>query len=452
MWPERLRTKHDLEALLREATNYEERMPAGDAERAFDLSRMRALLAAIGDPQEGPETFHVTGSKGKGSTARMVDACLRAAGRGPVGLYVSPHLERIEERVCVNGTPVAGDDLAAAAEALMPHLRATRGTERFPTFFEILTAAAHVAFRARGVRSAVLEVGLGGRLDATNVCRPTVTAITTVELEHVRILGDTLEKIAAEKSGIVKPGVPCVTAVPAGSPASVVIERACAAAGAPLLRLGREFAIESASTGPGPWTRVVVSGPAGAPPLRVEMPVAGLHQARNAAVAIAAARLLRVSDGDVAEGLKDLRLPGRMETVIEQPRLVIDAAHTASSARAAREALDACWPGAGVHLVLGVLEDKDVAGILAPLVPKAASVVCCAPRSPRSWPAERLAEAVRALAPGVPVSVATDASEAVGAASRAAGPGDVVLVAGSTYLAGEARAAARRHPGFLPLD
>ena len=148
------------------------------------------------------------GRRARAAPARMVDACLRAAGRGPVGLYVSPHLERIEERVCVDGVPAAGDELAAAADALMPYLRATRGTPRFPTFFEILTAAAHVAFRARGVRSLVLEVGLGGRLDATNVCRPAVTAVTTVELEHVKILGDTVEKIAAEKAGIVKAGRP----------------------------------------------------------------------------------------------------------------------------------------------------------------------------------------------------------------------------------------------------
>ena len=451
MLPDRIRTFPDLERLLASTTNYEERMPRDDAARAFDLTRMRDLCAALGNPQEGPTTFHVTGSKGKGSTARMVDAAIRAAGHGPVGLYVSPHLERLTERVCVDGIPVAGDELARAADALLPHLRATLGTPRFPTFFEVLTATAYVAFRTLRVRSLVLEVGLGGRLDATTVCRPAATAITSIELEHVKLLGDTLEKIAGEKAGILKSGVPCASAVPLGTGAARVIEEAARAVGAPLDRLDAEFRLLEAETGPGPATRVVVLGPAGAPALEAVLPVAGLHQARNAAVAIAACRRLSIPDAAIARGFASVSLPGRMERVLERPDVVIDTAHTAASARAAADALDACFSFRALHLVIGVLEEKDVLSILAPLVPRAARVTACEVASPRALPAARLAAAALPLAKG-PVTVAASAAAGLEEALSHAGPDDLVLVTGSAYLAGAARTAARGRPGFLPRD
>jgi dihydrofolate synthase/folylpolyglutamate synthase len=364
---------------------------------------------------------------------------------------VSPHLERLTERVSVDGRPVEGDELARAAEALLPHLRATFGGPDFPTFFEILTAAAHVAFRARGVATLVLEVGLGGRLDATTVCRPSVTAITTVELEHTALLGGTVERIAAEKAGILKPGVPCVTAVPETSPARDVIERAAQATGSPLLRLGREFDLEAARAGVGPRLDVRVRGPHGAGPLDAVLPVAGAHQAQNAAVAVAVARLLGVEDAATVRGLSAVTLPGRMERVLERPDVVIDGAHTAASARAAARAAVACFPHRRLHLVLGLLEEKDVAGILAPLLEVASTVVACGVPSPRGLAPQRLAEAVLA-ASRLPVGVAAGPAEGLDDALARAEPDDLVLVTGSLYLAGAARAAARRRPGFLPRD
>jgi folylpolyglutamate synthase/dihydrofolate synthase len=442
--PDRLRALADLERLLAETTNYEERAPRESLARAFDLSRTRELLAAVGDPQVGPTTIHVAGSKGKGSTCRMAAEIARAAGKGPVGLYVSPHLERLTERVTVDGVEVDGDALARDADALLPHLRATWGTPQFPTFFEIVTATAHVAFRRLGVRTAVLEVGLGGRLDATNVCAPSATAVTSIELEHTALLGDTIEKIAAEKAGIVKPGVSCVTAVEPGGPAARVIEEACARAGAPLHRVGVEVLLSGASSGPGPRTRARVAGPAGAPPLDVEVPVAGVHQARNAAVAVALARLVGVGDDAIRAGLARTTLPARMEVVRARPLVVIDAAHTRASAEAARAALSDAFRYDRLHLVVGALADKDVAALLAVLVPGAARVVACAVPSPRSLPADRLAAAARSFAdPGTEVVSSPDAPSALAEALRAAAPSDLVLVAGSTYLAGAALAAAR---------
>ncbi len=448
MLPDRIRTLEDVLRLLATTTNYEEKMPRADLPRAFDLSRMRALLAALGDPQRGPATVHVTGSKGKGSTCRMVEAILRTAGRGPVGLYVSPHLERLTERVSIDGAAVEGEALARATEALLPHLRATLCTPEFPTFFEILTAAAHVAFRARGVRSLVLEVGLGGRLDATTVCDPAVTAITSVELEHTQVLGATLELVAGEKAGILKPLVPCVTALPLDGPALRVVEERARALSAPLARLGREVLVDEVDAGIGPALALRVRGPDGAPPLRVTLPVAGAHQASNAAVAVAIARTLGIDDAAIREGLAHVTLPGRMETVLRGPRVIVDGAHTPASAEAARRAVEACFPRRRVRLVVGVLEEKDVRGILAPLLGLASLVVVSGVASPRGMPTSRLEALVRETFRG-PVYAEETAEKALARALEGSSVDDVVLVTGSTYLAGAARTAARAYPGFL---
>ncbi len=442
MIPPRLSTLSDLLRLLAETTNYEERLPTAAIPRAFDLSRTEGLLASVGDPQNGPLTVHVTGSKGKGSTCRMVAEVLRATGRGPVGLYVSPHLVRLSERVTVDGVEVPGDDLAHDANALLPHLRATFGTDRFPTFFEILTATAHMAFRRLAVRSVVLEVGLGGRLDATNVCRPAATAVTSVEREHTSILGDAIEAIAFEKAGIWKAGVPAVSGVPGSSPAAAVVERRAREVGAPLHRLGAEILLEGAVSRPGPETRARVGGPAGAPPLDVSLPVAGVHQARNAAVAVALARLVGVPDSAIVAGLARVTLPARMERVRTRPDVVIDSAHTAASARAAAAAVRDCFPCDRLHLVVGALGDKDVSGMLAALVPLASRVIACGAPSPRALSPSQVAARVREVS-SVPVVEAADARAALSLALASAAEGDLVLVTGSTYLAGAALASLR---------
>jgi len=449
--PDRIRTLADVERLLAASKNYEEKMP-GDASPAhFDLARMDGLLADLGRPERGPTTVHVTGSKGKGSTCRILDAILRAAGRGPVGLYVSPHLESLTERVSVDGEPVREAALVRAADALLPALRTRVGTSAYPTFFEVVTAAAHVAFREAGCRTVVLEVGLGGRLDATTVCQPSATAVTTIELEHTKFLGDTLELIAAEKAAIAKPGVPLVTAVPIGTGALAVIEAAVAAVRAPLYRVGREIQVTDVAAGPGPRLTLTVAGPRGAGPVALELPVAGAHQATNAAVAVALARLLDVPDAAIRAGCATVTLPARMEWVHRTPTVVIDGAHTAASARAARATLATCFPHRALHLVVGVLEEKDVEGIVRALVGGATSVVACGVPSPRALAPARLAEVIAAVG-GPTVTTAPDPATGLASALARAAPDDLVLVTGSLYLAGAARAAARRLPGFLPRD
>jgi folylpolyglutamate synthase/dihydrofolate synthase len=447
-----LETLADLEALLARTTSWEKETPR-DPARDFDLARMRALLASVGEPQRGPAVVHVAGSKGKGSVARMADAVLRAAradGASRCGLYTSPHLERLTERVAIGGREIEGRALAAAADALRPHLEATEGTDRFPTFFEILTAAAFVAFRSARATDVVLEVGLGGRLDATNVVDdPVVTAVTAIELEHARILGGTLEAIAREKAGIVKPGRPCVSGVARDTSPARLVEAIARERGARLVQVDRDVALLAAETGPGPRTRVVVEGPDGARPLEALLPLAGLHQARNAAVAIAMLRLAGAEDDAIRRGLAAARLPGALEPVLRRPDVVIDGAHTPASARAAAAAVEACFPHERLHLVLGVLEDKDVAGILEPLVARADSVVACGVDSARALPAASLADAVRARTAS-PVSTARDAAAGLHDALSRAREDDLVLVTGSLYLAGAARTAARAIEGFLP--
>jgi dihydrofolate synthase/folylpolyglutamate synthase len=440
--PEAIRTRGDLDALLAAATNYEERAPVDPASRAFDLRRMEALLASVGSPHvpgaDGlPRVAHVAGSKGKGSTCRMLDAILRAAARGPVGLYTSPHLEDLTERIAVDGVPADDDALCRSADRLLPHVRAAHGSDLAPTFFEILTAAAWLVFRARRCADVVLEVGLGGRLDATNVCAPAATVVTTIEREHVRILGDTVEAIAAEKAGILKRGVPAVTT--ATDSALAVVEARAHAVGAPLAVVGRDVVVEDAATGPGPVTRARIRV-GGAPPLAVEMPVAGLHHATNAAAAVAVALGFGVSRDDVVRGLASLRLPGTLEVVAQAPTTVVDGAHTPTSARTTRAAVEACWPGRPVHVVLAAMEDKDVEGIARALGRLAKRLFVTSVESPRAVPADLLARRVAAVGGTAPEPVPGPLT-ALRLARAAAGEHGLVLVTGSVYLAGLVRAA-----------
>ncbi len=432
--PERILDRADVERLLASATNYEQRQPNGP--QAFDLQRMHGLLAALGSPHLGPRTLHVAGSKGKGSTVRMLAAALTPAGAGPVGLYTSPHLSDLGERIALDGTPVSQTALARALDTLLPHARPRHGTPEALTFFELLTAAAWLVFREAGCREVVLETGLGGRLDATTVCRPTLTAITTIELEHTQLLGSTVELIAAEKAGILKTGVPCVTG--AEGAALRVIEGRARELDAPLAVLGREILLEEVRTEPGPLThaRVRVDGER----LDLRLPLAGAHQARNAALAAAMLLRLGLSRTTIETALAQVRLPAALEPFAGRPLVVLDGAHTPASARAALEGLRAAWPRRPYVLLLALLAEKQVEAILATLVPSALAVVATQVASPRALPAADLALRARAHAPaGNRVEAVADPQAAL-ARARALATGDaLVLVTGSLYLAGALR-------------
>jgi dihydrofolate synthase/folylpolyglutamate synthase len=327
--------------------------------------------------------------------------------------------------------------LAAAADRILPHVRQTLDTPQAPTFFELLTAIAWLVFRERGCREVVLETGLGGRLDATNVCRPAVTAITAIELEHTDVLGDTLEAIAGEKAGILKPGVPAVTC--AVEPALGVIRRRALDLGVPLAVVGEDLRVAHAASAPGPRTTVRLEfAPPAASLADLVLPVAGAHHGVNVALAAWVSRRLGVPDADLRGALAQATLPGTLEPLGGDPLVVADGAHTPASGRAARAAADACWPTHRRVLLLAFLEGKDVAGISRDLLPGAAAVVVTRLPGPRGLEAH---EAARRLGPGAGPApcVEPDCERALERARAAAGPGGLVLATGSVRLAGLVR-------------
>ncbi len=384
---------------------------------------MRDVLESVGNPQEAFRSVHIAGTKGKGSTAIMLEAILRRAGMR-TGLYTSPHLVHLFERIRIGRREIRESEFVTALNALDPAMRRLR-----PTFFEIVTAAAFWLFRRSRVEIAVVEVGLGGRLDATNVIRPEFSIITTIDYDHTELLGRTLAKIAGEKAGIVKPGVPVFTSERKTEPRKVI--EACARkAGSVIARVGRELRIRTPSVRD-PRVIEFVLEVDGRPAARIRLPMPGRHQMENAALAAAVALRLGVSRGIVERGLAGVRLPGRIERVARRPEVIVDVAHNPVSIRALRRAL---WPCAGrCWLVFGTSRDKDFRTMLRELAPATDVGLLTRARSPRAVPPAELAR----VAPFPSVTIGSVA-RAVRLALRRAAPRDRVLVAGSFYVAGEA--------------
>ena len=416
-----------------------ERQP-GFSYARLGLGPIRALLGRVGDPQRGLAVVHVAGSKGKGSTALLAEALFRAAGRR-VGTFTSPHLERWTERFRIDGAELEGSLLGAAVERLRPHIEALRAGEPglAPTFFDATTAAALWLFAEAAVDVAILEVGLGGRLDSTNVVRPRVCCITSVELEHTDKLGDTHAAIAGEKAGILKPGVPAVMGPLPGEAEAVVAARA-RALGVPLARFGADFGVEVLARSASGTRLRYWDGPR---ELDLELPVLGAHQAANAALALASARRAGVVAGSELDevaprAFASATLPGRVELLQRRPWIVVDGAHTPASARALREAL-AVLPRSRTGLVLSVSADKNLGALLAQLVPAADEVTVTRAEPARSLRAEEVARAVAAAAPNTPLRVVPNPHLALRAARQRIGSEDLLCVTGSVYLAGIAR-------------
>lgn len=400
------------------------------------LEMVGAALAQLGHPEARYPALHIAGTNGKGSTAALAAAMLAAAG-ARVGLYTSPHLSRYTERIRIVGAhldqEIDQDEVPRLVDRVL-------GLGLDLTFFEATTVMAFLAFAEAAVDVAVVECGLGGRLDATNLCRPVATAITSIGLDHTELLGSTLAAIAAEKAGIAKPGVPLVLGPVAEEARAVIAERA-AAVGAPLLRHGTDF---EAVLAPGPRpepeeARLDYRGPGG-PLTRVPLALAGLHQAVNAALALAltafAPERFRPDEAARRAGLLGARWPGRLERLA--PDLWLDAAHNPDGARALARALPSVV-GRKVVLLMGVLADKDVEGILRPLLGLASRVVATRPSSPRALPADQLAQQVNRLVPMVPIAVADDPADALVLARSLAQPEIPVVACGSIYLVGALR-------------
>jgi dihydrofolate synthase/folylpolyglutamate synthase len=433
-------TRSPEEAFWYSLIDYERKQPKPGE---LKLDRMRALLRHLGDPDRTLRVVHIAGSKGKGSTAAMLDAVLRRAGYR-AGLFTSPHLCRVEERFRVDGEPISPEELRAALWDVRD------AAQRHPlpglTFFEVATAAGFLHFRRRRCEAVVLEVGLGGRFDSTNVCQPTVSVITSISFDHTELLGTQLARIAAEKAGIVKPGRPCVSGATAPE-ARAVIERVCRERRAPLRQLGADvrYRYRPGHVGDGEFRRprVAVTTAARRWP-EMEVNLLGKHQAANAAVAVATAEVLRAAgwhlpDAAVAAGLAGVNWPARMEVVGWQPLVVLDCAHNVASARAVVETLETSFPPGRRLLVFAASGDKDIPGMFAVLAPHFAGAwLTRYTANPRAVPPERLAELWNA-AGGASAAVAATPEEAWHAARAAAGADDLVCITGSVFLAGELR-------------
>ncbi len=399
------------------------------------LERMRALLEAVGTPQGSFRSVLVGGTNGKGSTASVLAAALRAQGER-VGLTVSPHLERLNERLVVDGTAVSDELLVHALE------RVQVPAERYDaTYFEVVTAAALWAFAEAGVGTAVLEVGLGGRFDATNAVEPALSVVTGVALDHTAQLGDDLRAIAHEKAGILRRDRVAWTAAE-GEVLGYLSEEA-RELGATLRSLRNDQPFEVVDRG---WDGLdlTLQRPRGT--LEVSSPLVGLHQARNVALALAAAAELGVDDRALRLGSATARWPGRLERLpLGDGWLVLDGAHNPDAAAVLARALERL-EGRVPVLVLGVSSDKDVGGVVAPLMRVAGTVVTTrAVHSPRALAPEALAAAVAAAAGGGPtprVEVAADPAAALALARGLAGAAGTVVAAGSLFLVGEMRALA----------
>lgn len=400
------------------------------------LSRITPLLAALGNPQDSFVTVHVVGTNGKGSTASFLSSILSAGGYR-TGLFTSPHLISFTERIRLDGAEISEEDVAALAGRVMAAAPADT------TFFEIVTALAALYFAERGCEVAVFEAGMGGRLDSTNVFNGVLCAVTPVSLDHTDYLGSTVEEIATEKAGICKPGTPMLSARQHPD-AERAIRRVAAGNGSRLYLCGEDFEASWQERGLG-YRGVGLSLAALFPGLP------GRYQADNAAVALAAAELLGAAGFPVTPqamrtGIEEARWPGRMELFPGEPRILLDGAHNPAGAAALADALREI-PRERLFLVAGVMGDKELSGILGPLLPQVDRVFAVMPALERALPAGELAAFCREA--GVAAEDAGSVEQGISMARCAASPGDLVLVCGSLFTVGEARGILLSRPYVL---
>jgi dihydrofolate synthase/folylpolyglutamate synthase len=398
------------------------------------LDNIRELLSRLGEPHQAFRCVHVAGSDGKGSVCALLESILRRAGYR-VGLYTSPHLVRFNERIRVDGVEIPDRDVVRLTEEIRPRAEAmaASGKAAQPTFFEFTTAMAFQYFREQGVDLALLEVGMGGRLDATNVVIPEVCVITRIGMEHTEHLGRTLERIAREKAGIIKEGVPVWTVE---QPALPVIRERCQALGSPLRVVGKDLRVEREPSGlEGQRIRITDGGAH-----EYEVGLLGTFQAENAGLAYGVVQELRrrgwkVSETAVRRGLSKAEWPARMQVVSRYPAIILDATHTVEGARRLRESVEELFAGRPLTLVIGILDDKDLGGIASQLGPLCRRVVATEPATERGRAAEEVAAAFEAVGE---VKVVKPVAEAVRTAISMSRAHDVVLITGSLYTAGEA--------------
>jgi dihydrofolate synthase/folylpolyglutamate synthase len=401
------------------------------------LERIETLLDALGRPQDAFQSVHIAGTNGKGSTAAMVEAGLRAAGFR-TGLYTSPHLVRINERIQVSGAEISDPDFCGVFEtvrASVEKLLAQGAFDLHPTYFEFVTAMAFCHFRNCRVQYAAIEVGLGGRLDATNVIRPQAAVITPVDFDHEALLGKAAASISAEKAGILKQGVPAVFA-PQHPEAKEVLEARARELGIRVVHAGRDWRAANIRQQDGRYRFHALDN--GGRRLTADLGLAGEHQITNALAAVATLDLLGVPDEAIERGLREARWPGRLEQVAENPMVLLDGAHNPAGARALARHVRRHFPGRRVWLIYAAMRDKaveEVAGILFPLAHKVFLARLSQARALHPETLRDIAGHHHAC-----IEIAGTFAEALSAARAAASPADIILVTGSLFLAGEAKA------------
>ncbi len=397
----------------------------------FGLETISRLLRGLGNPERSYPCIHVAGTNGKGSISAFLSSILADAGY-KVGLYTSPHLVRFNERIQVNGRPISDEDTAEAAEAVQRIY--SQGEP--PTFFECGTAMAFYYFAAQKVDWAVLETGMGGRYDATNVVSPAVCVISNISLEHTEYLGNTLAKIAAEKAGIIKPGAGVVTGVRQKS-ALQVIEQRASEQGVPLLRLGKEIKVRRDKNGSFTYLGINHTWP------KLKTALLGKHQRANAALCLGALELLmekgvEIRDGAIRSGLAAARWPGRLEIVSQNPLILLDGAHNPSAARSLKWFLENAMASRKWIMVVGILRDKAWRPMLRAFLSVADRVIFTRPVYERAEDPFVLASFARKIK--TDVDVIPEIPKAVSVAVEEAGSGGAVCITGSLYTVGEAKA------------
>ncbi len=416
----------------------------------FNLDRMRRLMKILGDPQLSYPVIHIAGTKGKGSTAAMIASILREAGFN-VGLYTSPHLQDYTERIRINGQPISHAELVNQIDAIRPYLNQVEEI----TTFEITTAIGFQVFAKQKVDFGVIEVGLGGRLDATNVVDPLVSVITSLSFDHMNVLGDSITQIAAEKGGIVKPGKPVVLARQ-WKEAREVIENICQERNAPLIEIDRDYFFSEHSHSLAGQTFILWSkdeqdlinefissgGRNDWNPEHYTIPLLGFHQIENAATAYAAIEIVRsngfdITKKDISNGFRKVSWPARFEIVNEKPLVIVDSAHNQDSALKLRLAMDDYLNGKPIILLFGASEDKDIRGMFANLLPRVRMVIATRSEHPRAMDPDILVELAQQY--GKKSIKTLSVEDGLKEAIQQAGKDAVIVVAGSIFIAAAVR-------------
>jgi dihydrofolate synthase/folylpolyglutamate synthase len=422
-------------------TDYEKQTRLRYNVTTFSLERMERLLSLVGNPHKKLATAHIAGTKGKGSTATMLARMLEANSY-TVGLYTSPHVVDLHERIAINSKNITDSELLGLINRIYAPVE--KMAKDNPTFFEIFTAIAFMYFVDKKVDIAVIETGLGGRLDSTNVIEPAVVGITSISIDHQNLLGNTIDSIAREKAGVIKKGVPVVT-VPQDPAAMKELKKAATAVKAPFMVTGKDidfsYRFES-SREHGPHTRICLTTPTSKFE-HLKVPLPGEHQAINCGLALAMLDMLKaggykIDDNKAAEGLKNIQMPGRMEIISHDPRILIDAAHNAASIKALIAAIGQHIPYDSMIVIFGCGQDKDIRGMLEQLQYGADKMIFTRSNSPKAVYPQDLADMYTEIC-GKMCQTAMSLSEALRIASSAISKEDLICITGSFYLIGQAK-------------